>query len=130
MGDNDFPVTMAGSGGAPKGFLEQYLPKIKDTQKPQGYFREELEGERKYSQEGTDIPGFSVGQSYGQTEGGPVFNSTVAQMDEIPLFPMQQGQFSDYVRGRSDRSRPEVPISPELKQMIKNFRNKYSHLFV
>jgi len=106
MMDNDFPVSFpnvasAGQGGSPyepidpamlqrmqmpgtvpaggfKEFLKQYLPKVPGTGKPTGYVREELEGSRSYSQTGTDVPDFSVGQQYQQREGGPIMDSMVA----------------------------------------------------
>ena len=115
MGDNDFPIAMAGQGGSPyeefdpemlrrmrqpatapaggfKEFLKQYLPKVPGTQKPQGYFREELEGERSYSQAGTDIPDFGIQQAYEQREGGPVFEQMVAGSPSFDLrFPKMPG---------------------------------------
>lgn len=112
MGDNDFPIAMAGQGGSPyesldpemlrrlsqpstippggfKEFLKQYLPKVPGTQKPQGYFREELEGQRSYSQAGTDIPDFGFQQQYAQTEGGPVFEQLIAG---APSFDIDKGK--------------------------------------
>jgi hypothetical protein len=156
MGDTDFPIAMGGQGGSPyeeldpqllrrlnqpgtvppggiKEFLKQYLPKVPGTQKPTGYVREELEGERSFAQSGTGIPDFQVGQAYEQREGGPVFEQMVAQGIPVgvdPDLPMSQEQFSDFVRGRLDKSKPTPPLSPELKQRIQNFRSKYSHLFV
>ena len=150
--DNDFPVAMGGFGGSPmqpidpeylrkmqqpatqpaggfKKFLEEYLPKVPGTQKPQGYFREELGGERTYAQSGTDIPSFNVGQTYGQTEGGPVFSQTVTQgipVGQDPIFPMGQEEFSDYVRGRMEqRNPPNRPIPPDIMRRIEGVRAKY-----
>lgn len=115
MGDNDFPIAMAGQGGSPyeeldpemlrrlrqpatvppggfKDFLKQYLPKVPGTQKPQGYFREELEGEKSYAQSGTDIPSFQIGQEYEQKEGGPVFEQMIAGSPSFDLrFPKMPG---------------------------------------
>jgi hypothetical protein len=122
MGDNDFPTTL--------GFLNQYLPSVPSTKKPEGYFQQELEGFRDYSQEGTGIRDFKVGQSYKQREGGPVFSQTIEQADGSSMFPMSQEEFRQRVWDQQDRHKPKVPTSPELKQMIKNFRSKYSHLFV
>ena len=122
MGDNDFPAAL--------GFLNQFLPNVSRTEKPEGYFQQELEGFRDYSQKGTGIPAFSVGQSYGQREGGPILSQTVAQAGGSSMFPMSQEEFRQRVWDQQDRHKPEVPTSPELKQMIKNFRSRYSHLFV
>lgn len=82
--DNDFPEMLR--------HLKQYLPKVSGTQKPQGYFREELEGERSYSQAGTDIPDFGIQQAYEQREGGPVFKQIVAGSPSFDLrFPRLPG---------------------------------------
>ena len=150
--DNDFPVAMGGFGGSPmqpidpeylrkmqqpvtqpaggfKKFLEEYLPKVPGTEKPQGYFREELGGERTYAQSGTDIPSFQVGQAYGQKEGGPVYERTVAQgipVGQDPIFPMGQEEFSDYVRGRMEqRNPPNQPIPADILRRIQGVRAKY-----
>lgn len=156
MGDNDFPIAMGGVGGSPlqpidpeylrkmqqpvtqpeggfKKFLQDYLPKVPGTQKPQGYVREELEGEKSYSQAGTDIPSFQVGQKYEQREGGPVMEQTTAQGIPVgvdPIFPMSQEEFRDLIYRNLDQNKPTPPVPPELKQKMQNFRNRYSHLFV
>ena len=153
MGDTDFPIAMGGGfGGSPlqpidpdyrdkmlqpgttppggfKEFLQQYLPKVPGTQKPTGYFREDLSGERSYAQSGTDIPSFQVGQSYGQQEGGPIYGQTVAQgipVGQDPIFPMGQEEFSDYVRGRMEqRNPPNQPIPADILRRIQGVRAKY-----
>jgi len=152
MMDNDFPVAMAGFGGSPlqpidpeyrrkmqlpvtqpeggvKQFLEQYLPKVPGTQKPQGYFREELGGEKTYAQSGTDIPNFEIGQTYGQMEGGPVFSQLTARgipVGQDPIFPMGQEEFSDYVRGLMEqRNPPNRPVPADIMDRIKGVRAKY-----
>lgn len=70
--DTDFPTTTPGEQ-----FLLSFLPRITVTGKPEGYFRQELEGKRSYAQTGTDIPDFGIGQQYEQREGGPIFGETV-----------------------------------------------------
>lgn len=106
MMDNDFPVAMAGG----KRFLEGYLPKLPITQKPQGYFREELGGERTYTQSGTNIPSFNVGQTYGQAEGGPVYEQLIAGSPSFDLrYPKTPGI------GTENQSIEGIPnASPEL----------------
>lgn len=138
MGDNDFPVAMGGVGSSimqplgqeylRKKFLQDYLPKVPDTQKPTGYFREELGGERTYAQSGTNIPSFNIGQTYGQTEGGPVFSQTVAQgipVGQDPIFPMSQEEFSDYIRNKQDQRVPLGPTPANLMRKIEKVGSKY-----
>lgn len=115
MGDTDFPIAMGGQGGSPyeeldpmmlrrlnqprtvpeggfKEFLKQYLPKVPGTDKPAGYFQQELEGSRSFAQSGTDVPDFGVGQAYEQREGGPVFDELVAGSPSFDLrFPKMPG---------------------------------------
>jgi len=156
MGATDFPIAMGGQGGSPyeeldpqllrrlnqpgtvppggiKEFLKQYLPKVPGTQKPTGYVREELEGERSFAQSGTGIPDFQVGQAYEQREGGPVFEQMVAggiPVGEDPIFPMSQDEFRDLIYRNLDQGKPTPPLSPKLQERMQNFRNRYSHLFV
>lgn len=156
MGDNDFPIAMGGQGGSPyqeldpeflrrmsqpstmppggfKEFLKQYLPKVPGTQKPTGYVQEELKGKRSFAQSGTGVPDFQVGQSYEQREGGPIVEETVAggiPVGSDPIFPMSQDEFRDLIYRNLDQSKPTPPLSPQLKQRMQDFRNRYSHLFV
>ncbi|MGA0190545.1 MAG: hypothetical protein ACO3LW_07025 [bacterium] len=67
MIDNDF-----GSLSPEHQFLAQYLPKVPNTRKPEGYYREFLSGNRKASMSGTGITPMSFSQSYRQKEGGPM----------------------------------------------------------
>lgn len=105
MGDNDFPTVMGNQG---IGFLQSYLG-----------------GRQKYSQIGTDIPGRQYETEYAQEQGGPLVSE---QMLSGSPFPMTQDEFREEVWNRQDRKRPEVPTSPLLKDMIKNFWNKYSYM--
>jgi len=114
MGDTDFPIAMGGQGGSPyeeldpmmlrrlnqprtvpeggfKEFLKQYLPKVPSTDKPAGYFQQELEGSRSFAQSGTDVPDFGVGQAYEQREGGPVFDEMAA--NQGPSTPVKYDEW-------------------------------------
>lgn len=132
MGDNDFPAIM-GDPTNIKEFLNQYLPTVPKTQKPEGYFREELSGTKSYSQSGTDIPSFKIGQSYQQGEGGPVMDSMVAGSPSFNVIPdiddpivdkwiQQEKQKPGYVQ-------PQIPSGQDLQRRLNNFRQRYSHLF-
>lgn len=137
MMDKDFPISMSEKGGSstksfPE-FLKQYLPKVPGTQKPHGYVREELEGERSYSQAGTDIPDFGVQQAYEQKEGGPVFEQMVAggiPVGEDPIFPMSQDEFKDLIYRNLDQGKPTPPLPSRMQERMQNFKKRYSHLFV
>ena len=157
MGDNDFPIAMAGQGGSPyeqidpmmlrrlnqprtvpeggfKDFLKQYLPKVPGTQKPQGYFREELEGERSYSQAGTDILDFGIQQAYAQKEGGPVLEQTIAGSPSFEMAPdidsPEVDRWLEQERRKPGYVPTKIPSGPELRRRIENFRKQYGHLFV
>jgi len=118
MMDTDFPAITPG-----KQFLLSFFPQVPMTRKPEGYFREELEGSRSYAQTGTDIPDFGIGQQYGQREGGPIFGETVvagnpsfdildrdipALGPETPAY-MRRKQLEMLIPGFSERARNAVP---------------------
>lgn len=105
MGDNDFP-SMLGNQGI--GFLQSYL-----------------RGRQDYSQMGTDIPSRKYETEYAQEQGGPLVGQ---QMISGSLFPMSQEEFREEVWNRMDRRKPEAPVPPILKDMIKNFWSKYGYM--
>lgn len=157
MGDNDFPIAMAGQGGSPyqeldpmmlrrlnqpptvpsegfKDFLKQYLPKVPDTKKPTGYLQEEKEGSRTFAQSGTDVPNFQVGQAYEQQEGGPIFEQMFAGGPSFDMAPDIDDPIIDrwleQERSKPGYVPPKIPTGPELKRRIDNFRQRYGHLLV
>jgi hypothetical protein len=105
MGDNDFPTVMGNQG---MGFLQSYL-----------------RGRQNYSQIGTDIPGRQYETEYAQEQGGPLVSEQV--ISSLPP-AMTQDEFRQEVWNRQDRKRPEVPTSPLLKDMIKNFWGRYGYM--
>jgi hypothetical protein len=105
MGDNDFPTVMGNQG---MGFLQSYL-----------------RGRQNYSQIGTDISGRQYETEYAQEQGGPLVGQ---QMISGSLFPMTQDEFRQEVWNKQDRSKPEVPLSPVIKDKIKDFWTRYGYM--
>lgn len=70
--DTDFPAITPG-----KQFLLSFLPQVPMTEKPEGYFRENLEGSRSAYVSGTGMEPMGAAQHYQQREGGPIFGETV-----------------------------------------------------
>jgi hypothetical protein len=103
-----------------------------------------ISGQQKYSQEGTGIPSFSIGRDYEGGYGtdfdpyyqenisaspGRLADKTIAQgipVGDDPIFPMDQEQFSDYIRYRLDKKSgvQPLPISPERRNKINAARIK------
>lgn len=107
MGDNDFPTVMGNQG---IGFLQSYL-----------------RGRQNYSQIGTDIPGRQYETEYAQEQGGPLVSE---QMISGSLFPMTQDEFRQEVWNKQDRKKPEVPLSPIIKDKIKDFWTRHGYMKV
>jgi hypothetical protein len=72
MMDTDFPAITPG-----KQFLLSFLPQVPVTEKPEGYYRENLEGSRSAFVTGTGMEPVGAAQQYRQREGGPIFSETV-----------------------------------------------------
>jgi len=72
MVDTDFPAITPG-----KQFLLDFLPQVPVTEKPKGYFREDLQGFRSASMTTPQTGEVGAAQQYGQSEGGPIFGETV-----------------------------------------------------
>jgi hypothetical protein len=92
-----------------------------------GFLQSYLRGRQNYSQIGTDIPGRQYETEYAQEQGGPLVSEQV--ISSLPP-AMTQDEFRQEVWNRQDRKRPEVPTSPRLKDMIKNFWDRYGYMRV
>lgn len=129
MGDTDFPSVLGGGQTNNfKQFLESYLPKVPDFAGPPGYFRQDLSGKQTYQQSITGQPDVNIRKQYGQTEGGPVYGSLIAQgipVGQDPMLPMSQEEFKDWVLTGMERNKPVPPLSPELRRKIDSFRSRF-----
>lgn len=72
MMDTDFPAITPG-----KKFLLDFLPQVPVTEKPEGYFQEDLQAFRSASMTTPQTGPVGAAQQYGRREGGPIFGETV-----------------------------------------------------
>lgn len=70
--DTDFPAITPG-----RKFLLDFLPQVPVTEKPEGYFQEDLQGFRSASMTTPQTGPVGAAQQYGRREGGPIFGETV-----------------------------------------------------